>query len=1505
MQFMKGKEKDMKKIVLSVFLSLVLLFSLTSCNKDAKKVTINFSETNVTMTVGETKTITPEVTVGKKVKNFELTYSIVGSSAAVDQNGNVTAVSAGTVLLVVTGNDKNATKAQVTITITKAADPVTYTVTFDANGGSSVASQTVTEGGVATEPAAPTKSGYTFNGWLLNGAAYNFATAVNANITLVASWTANQGTTPATYTVTFDANGGSSVASQTVTEGGVATEPAAPTKSGYTFSGWLINGVAYNFATPVNANITLVASWTANQGTTPTTYTVTFDANGGSSVASQTVEEGQVATEPTAPTKSGYTFNGWLLNGAAYSFATPVNANITLVASWTENSTQLPKFVVTFNSNGGSTVANQTIVMGQTATQPADPTKAGYIFAGWYTDAACTNAYNFSTPVNAKITLYAKWDKDTTEFTITFDAAGGTGVNTTLTFSDVANVTLPTPVKDGYTFIGWYEDGVKVDGITEYRDYNLVAEWQDNTTIEYTITYNPNGGTLTNSVTSYTMLDEVVLPTPTKSGYLFIGWYETASFAGSSVTKIVAGSTGNKVFYANWVEESTGTTVNLGYNLDGGYIVHYNDSREEMIKDFIADFKAYWNSAPTGNDYSAQMKQILDDGSNFFAKSWSKYDESLGYLFLVSDEYSDKWSWILNQMNDVRTARGEAVMGPTDAQAVARAEVQAFINGTNGFVYNNVVYEGNYSTYAVYNGWKEYVSAYLMTTAQYKEVAKNTAVLNSLPTVKKLGHTFAGWYTSADFADSSKVLETTTLATTTILYAKWVANPYFITYELNGGTNPATAPTEYTVVEGLNLPTPTKEGWNFVGWYMDAALTEKFVPSPYWAEDVNVYAKWEQNIATVTFDYNGGVSEELYIANGTEITSLKVNNYDHSNDAGGYFTVYTSDVFCYSEAVYVDAMYSRRFFIARDAETGFYKIVKILVSGDTITVDNKVQWPEGAEYAIVIADGYSGTGAANFISKNLVLGDILMIKGDITEATPTNEIEVSFYERAVSNSIISETLTTDSVVPVPVKQGHQFDGWFDEAGNKYTQLSDFTTDVTVTAKWTFNDKIIGAFEGESWVVVGEQINLSAEYAAGTEATFTWTSSTPSIATVADGVVTGVAEGVATIVVADPAYPDSAFTFYVTVLAEEPTGVVKLLTDSNNSSIFTVEDLIIGIAGAGGEYYADIIIGSVSKLLFEDYVVHDDYYNVNTSTRSTLYSNGIQFITFHYAADMQNSTPLKGGEALGKMYETYTSASWHYGVGNDGIWSCLSEEYGAWHAGTSKQTVWVDSGVDWQEGDPEFAKITLNLEDDYFYINGRKTTQTFVAWKDGDTSTYKLPLTPMGLGFKLVGNRYYITKPWADTDSSDGNSSYLQVASTGGNRDTIGIESSCAQGSDLWLTWQYSAQLCAKLLIKYNLPITQLVGHNFFSGKWCPQPMLEHDMEIWWEFIELVRQEMNYYKNYSNYSLTFASTSAHLDTNGRIITQPTFSQCVTYDVTYTTGSTTKTITLSSIIPGSVA
>ncbi len=223
-----------------------------------------------------------------------------------------------------------------------------YTVDFDLNGGSWSLPTTgnfVTGGAGIDQPnVSPSKAGFYFAGWTLNGQAYEFGTPITSDITLVAAWAPCP--VPQTYTVTFDSNGGSSVPSQTVNYGGLVTEPSAPHKDGFVFGGWYCDQAftsPYNFCNPVYSSFTLYAKWVASGET----CTVTFDADG--KITQVVVVKGTPVEKPADPVKDGFTFTCWTLNGLPYNFNAPVNSDITLCANFVVGS---------YEQNGQETVVN-------------------------------------------------------------------------------------------------------------------------------------------------------------------------------------------------------------------------------------------------------------------------------------------------------------------------------------------------------------------------------------------------------------------------------------------------------------------------------------------------------------------------------------------------------------------------------------------------------------------------------------------------------------------------------------------------------------------------------------------------------------------------------------------------------------------------------------------------------------------------------------------------------------------------------------------------------------------------------------------------------------------------------------------------------------------------------------------------------------------------------------------------------------------------------------------
>jgi len=361
-----------------------------------------------------------------------------------------------------------------------------YTVRFESNGGTPVASQTVTHGETATKPTDPTREGYTFDSWYSDDVTFenewDFSTVLTDDITLYAKWIINQ------YTFTFESNGGTPVASQTVNHGEPATKPTDPTREGYTFDGWYSDDVTFenewDFSTVVTDEIALYAKWSLNL------YTVCFECNGGTPVASQTVTHGETATKPTDPTREGYTFDGWYSDNVTFlskldfetavtdvtfldewDFATPITEDMTLYAKWITN-----QYTLIFECNGGTSVDSQTVTYGESATKPTDPTRENYTFDDWYVDnETFADKWNFSTTITTDIILYAKWIKS--EHTVTFESNLGTPVaSQKVSHGEVA--TEPAqPTREGYTFEGWYID-----------DETFVNKWNFSTAITADIT---------------------------------------------------------------------------------------------------------------------------------------------------------------------------------------------------------------------------------------------------------------------------------------------------------------------------------------------------------------------------------------------------------------------------------------------------------------------------------------------------------------------------------------------------------------------------------------------------------------------------------------------------------------------------------------------------------------------------------------------------------------------------------------------------------------------------------------------------------------------------------------------------------------------------------------------------------------------------------------------------------------------------------------------------------
>lgn len=295
---------------------------------------------------------------------------------------------------------------------------------------------------------------YTDNSHGDTGISYNVVTVSHDDLYIV----------PVYYTVSYDAAGGSAVPSESVEKNHSATRPVDPVKKGYQFTGWTLSGSRYDFASAVTSDITLMANWEEVK------HTVSFDTRGGNGISAQSVQDGSTATRPNDPTRDDYIFVGWTLDGESYSFDTPVTNNITLVAEWEKIKANL---TVAFNPNGGSDVPSQTVVEGDTASRPNDPTRDGYEFTGWTLGG---ENYNFNAAVTKNIVLDANWER--VVFVVSFETAGGSDVNDQTVYKN-NYATEPETHYDGYNFVKWTLDGADYDFSTPVTaDITLVAIWE-------------------------------------------------------------------------------------------------------------------------------------------------------------------------------------------------------------------------------------------------------------------------------------------------------------------------------------------------------------------------------------------------------------------------------------------------------------------------------------------------------------------------------------------------------------------------------------------------------------------------------------------------------------------------------------------------------------------------------------------------------------------------------------------------------------------------------------------------------------------------------------------------------------------------------------------------------------------------------------------------------------------------------------------------------------------
>ena len=787
------------------------------------------------------------------------------------------------------------------ITLTANWTPKNYTIqyTTNVNPSSRTAAQAVNPNTATSyrvsDPnmtlAPMTWPGYTFGGWYENAAlsgtpvAQLITSSIPAgNKHYYAKWT------PKNYTLTYQLNDTSGTAAVNPNAGFTSYTVetanhtlAAPTRTGYNFLGWYRDAGLTTPAPAVidtaqgDSNPTRVyAKWS-----TPLQYSITYYMNdsAGQRASNPASNPGSFnVTSPNInfanPTRRGYTFQGWYTNPGLTTAISGINTsspanmhNFVLYAKWSSANSYTVRYHLNDSTPAGhlannpNTLTNYTVLDSDTALRPA--TRTGYNFLGWYDNPGFTGSpvSTIRTADAANKDFYAKWDTTPISYPIRYHlndstpaghpasnpAANLTSYTVLTNGSGTINV-LPA-LRNGYTFLGWYDNaaltGTPISSFSamDAAPKNFYAKWS--APKSYTVQYSLNDAAPAghpavnpNTVTSYTVLDSnVTLAPATRTGYDFEGWYDNAAFSGSPITGFSASDAANKHYYAKW-SAAKSYTVNW----------HLNDSTPA--------------GHPATNPNTVASYTVLDSDVTIQPATRT------GYRFLG---WYDNPGFTGTPVTTLRTmdAANKNYYAKWDATPIS-------------YPINYVLNDGTPAGHAASNP--------VANLTSYTVLTNSGGNISLLPALRN-GYTFLGWYDNASFTGSPISTFPASDAAAKTFYAKWSsANSYTVNYTLNDATpagHPATNPntvTSYTVLDAnVTLVPATRNGYDFEGWYDNAAFTGTPITgfSTSDATNKHYYAKWSAaKNYTVQWHLNDSAPAGHPASNPNTVTSYNVLDAD-------------------------------------------------------------------------------------------------------------------------------------------------------------------------------------------------------------------------------------------------------------------------------------------------------------------------------------------------------------------------------------------------------------------------------------------------------------------------------------------------------------------------------------------------------------------------------------------------------------------------------------------------
>lgn len=848
------------------------------------------------------------------------------------------------------------------------------------------------------------------------------------------------------------------------------------------FVGWNTNsygtGTSYNAGQSVknlamyhDEEIILFPQWENKK------FNVLFNPAGG--ICDETEREfeyGKALGELPIPTREGYTFGGWyeMANGYGDQITSTTKMyytqDVTIYAKWISKPIN-----VSLDANGGEVSTDSiTVSFGKLYGSIPTPTRKGYVFGGWYTDATGGSKIEITTVVSNlnDHTIYAHWTAGT--YTVYFDATGGnvTPRSKKVTY-DSTYGDLPIPTMFGYTFEGWYtteSGGAKVEDSTVVNiisTQTLYAHWLPSS---YTVYFDANGGSVDPSSKTVTYGSAYgILPVPERDGYTFEGWYTAKSNGINVNASSMVYITSNQTLYAYWTAKT--------------YIVYFEADEAELdetLKSVTYD-SAYGSlPAPSKKGYTFDGWYTEENGGTRVTsdtKVTKAYRHTL-YARWTANTYTVEFYANGGTVSpNSKTVTYGSKYGTLPTPTRSGYEFAGWYTGIEAGVAideEDVVYiTGTQVLYARWDGI-EYTVSFNANGGSCEPTEKkviNGEKYGTLPTPKKPGYVFSGWFTDIASGVEIKSGSTVDLTDGITLYAHWRGAEIKVYFDGNGygitGINPASK-TVYCGDSYGALPSPSRSGYSFKGWYTDKTSgTEITAESTVLATSGHVlYAHWTANTYTVNFDANGG----------NVTPSFKTVTFDSSYGAlptperegynfEGWYTSAESGVKITKDDVVIlvsdHTLYAhweaQTYEISFDANGGTVQMTSMTVTYDSLY--GYLPNPERAGYTFEgwYTDRTGGTEIASDTEVKTAGNHILYARWAAVSyivSFDANGGNVSQTSKSVSNG------DTYGELPIPVRAGYSFKGWYTgkSGGTEITKDSvvDITSDLALYAHWEGN-----------------------------------------------------------------------------------------------------------------------------------------------------------------------------------------------------------------------------------------------------------------------------------------------------------------------------------------------------------------------------------------------------------------------------------------------------------------